>query len=258
MLQLQLTQLPHYVALFTLVFFRILAMLAAMPMLNNIAAAKRSKILLSLLLALIILPFLKINPQIPLFSWQFLQLIFCQLLIGLSAGFVLQIVFQIFVFAGELIATQAGLGFATLIDPQNGTSVPILSQFYSIAVLLLFLSLNGHLWIIHWLLQSFKYWSPWQTVLTQSHWYDLVSLTKILFLNGVLIALPAIISLLLVNIAFAVMTRALPQLNVYSIAFPITLVTAFVIMFLTLPTVLSLASQLLQQGFGVLDGWFIK
>ena len=70
-------------------------------------------------------------------------------------GFMLQLLFNAFIIGGQIIAMQMGLGFASMVDPQNGVTVPVISQFYLIFVTLVFISLDGHLILIKVLAESF-------------------------------------------------------------------------------------------------------
>jgi flagellar biosynthesis protein FliR len=141
-----------------------------------------------------------------------------------------------------------GLGFASAIDPQNGIQVPMVSQFYMILATLIFLSLNGHLLLIDTIYESFRLipvgaaWPaelPWKIVLWGSN----------MFANALLIALPALAALLLINLAFGVMTRAAPQLNIFAVGFPITLMAGFLLIFFTLPTYVVQVGNIFSGAF---------
>ena len=69
------------------------------------------------------------------------------------------------------------------------------------------------------------------------------------FMGGILIALPAIMIITLINIAFGIMTRAAPQLNIFAVGFPTTMAAGFLVIFLTLPNLLPRFLQLIQQAF---------
>ena len=175
-----------------------------------------------------------------------------EMLLGLAMGLILQMVFDTLVVAGQSIALTMGLGFATFIDPTNGTSVPVVSKLYLMLGVLIFFAIDGHLVTLQILVEGFhafpvahKMLAP-QTLLLQVLWGGQM------FIGALLIALPCIAASTLINIAFGVMTRAAPQMNIFSVGFPTTLAAGFVVMFLSLPTLLPRFTEILMDGFAVM------
>ena len=152
-------------------------------------------------------------------------------------GFMLQLLFNAFIVAGQIIAMQMGLGFASMVDPQNGVLVPVISQFYLIFITLLFITVDGHLILIKVLSESFVTMPISSSGLTPTDLRDVVAQASWMFAAGVIIALPAIGSIMMVNLAFGILSRAAPQISPFSIGFPMTIVMGFIIMFVTLPLV---------------------
>ena len=146
-----------------------------------------------------------------------------QMLIGGAMGFAMLMLFQLFVIAGQMISMQMGLGFASMVDPANGISVPVLSQFYLISVTLLYLAMNGHLVAFDVFLESFQTIPISTHGLAPDRYWDLANRITWMFTSAMLLALPAITAVLIVNISFGVMTRAAPQMNLFSLGFPIGL-----------------------------------
>jgi len=142
-----------------------------------------------------------------------------------------------------------GLGFASLNDPSSGVVVPTVSQFYTIFITLLFLAMNGHLVMIEVLAQSFIDLPISQTGLGSEGIWKLLSWASYVFSGAVLMALPALASLLIVNLGFGVMTRAAPQLNIFAIGFPVIMTIGFVIMMVSLPSALPLFESLLDSVY---------
>ncbi len=115
----------------------------------------RIRLGLALAVTAVIVPVLPNLPQVNGLSMQTYIWIAEQILVGISMGFLIQVLFQIYALGGQLIASQMGLGFASVSDPANGVSVVVLSQFYLMVVMMLFLALNGHLVLIEALVRSF-------------------------------------------------------------------------------------------------------
>ena len=153
-----------------------------------------------------------------------------QVLIGLAMGFILQLVFSVLAMVGESIAMSMGLGFASMIDPQNGIQIPVLSSYYVTLATLVFLALDGHLVLIGLLVDSFHTLPIGLESLAREGLWQLVGWASRMFAGAVLIALPALASLLLVNLAFGIITRAAPQLNIFAVGFPMTILLGFVLL----------------------------
>ncbi len=230
-------------------FMRIGATLTAMPFLGAILIPVRVRLGLSLLLAWFVAPLIPPMPEVPLLSLASMLISAQQVLIGLAMGFILQLVFSAFSIAGENIAMTMGLGFAQLTDPQSGTQAPVVGQYYAILVMLLFLALNGHLVLIELLVKSFSGLPVGLHGLSGDSFWRLVGWAAHMYVAAVLVALPALAALLLVNLSFGVITRAAPQLNIFAVGFPMTILVGFVIVLATVPTVEPHVRELLLAAF---------
>jgi flagellar biosynthetic protein FliR len=150
------------------------------------------------------------------------------------------------------MAMGMGLGFATAVDPQNGVQVPVIGQYYIVMATLLFLALNGHLVMIQVLIDSFHSLPVGMIGLGQDGLWSLVGWGSRMFAGAVLIALTAMTAMLLVNLAFGVMSRAAPQLNIFGVGFPVMMGAGFVVLMLTLPTLTPHVSDLLMDAFDLI------
>jgi flagellar biosynthetic protein FliR len=150
-----------------------------------------------------------------------------EMLIGIGMGFAARILFSAVDLAGEFIGMQMGLGFATSYDPLNSSQTPVISEFLGLIGLLLFLSLNGHLIYVATLAESFSAIPIGPNPLGAASWLNLAQLGGKIFSFGLLISLPILVALMITNIALAVLTRAAPQLNIFALGFPLTLLGGF-------------------------------
>jgi len=229
-------------------FMRIGAMFAAAPIFSARSVPVRIRIILAFLIAWVLVPVLPAPPAVDLISGQALVISVHQILIGVAMGFIIQLVFAAFVIAGQSIAMAMGLGFASMIDPQNGLQVPVVSQAFLIMVTLVFLALNGHLVLIDMLAKSFENIPVGMMVPSRDGLWQLVNWGSDMFTGGMLVALPAVAALLLVNLAFGVTTRAAPQLNIFAVGFPVMIMVGLSFMILTLPTLTSHLGRLMMQA----------
>ncbi|MCQ4275360.1 flagellar biosynthetic protein FliR [Stutzerimonas degradans] len=238
MLELSNAQIGSWVAQFLLPLFRIAALLMSMPIIGTQLVPPRVRLYLALAITLVLAPTLGPMPLVEALSVRALLLIAEQILIGVMLGFVLQLFFQVFIVSGQLLAMQMGLGFASMVDPANGVSVPVLGQFFNMLVILLFLAMNGHLVVLEILTESFVT-LPVGGGLSTNHLWEVASKLGWVLGAGLLLVLPAITALLVVNLAFGLMTRAAPQLNIFSIGFPLTLVLGLVIVWIGMADILA-------------------
>ncbi|ATG73207.1 flagellar biosynthetic protein FliR [Zobellella denitrificans] len=192
------------------------------------------RLLLALAITIAVAPVLPPMPDIALFSAAGFLVTAQQVLIGATLGLLSQFLVQTFVTAGQIIAMQTSLGFASMVDPLNGQSAPVVGQFYLMLGTLLFLALDGHLVMIEAIIRSFDTLPVSTGGLSVASWQSLASLLTLLFQAAVSMALAAIVAMLLINFSFGVMTRAAPQLNIFSVGFAVSMVCGLFIMWLTL------------------------
>ena len=247
-------QLNLWLAGFIWPFIRIAAMVTAAPIFNSRQTPVIYRLGLVLALTWVTMPLLPPPPVVSLFSHQALMLLLQQLAVGLIMGFILQLVFGGLVFGGQVVAYSMGLGFASMMDPQNGVQVPVVSQFYLILATLLFLVLNGHLILIDLLFRSFYTFPVGVDGISRSSLSEIVGWGSHLFGAGLLMALPVMAALLLVNLGMGIVTRAAPQLNIFAVGFPITMLIGFALIWATLPNVMENFEVFLDAGFALIKG----
>ena len=222
-------------------FLRALALLSALPLLGTRVVPARVRIALAALVAVAAQASLPEMPVVPLDSWLAFQLVLQQLLIGISLGFAVRLVFAAIELAGEVVGLQMGLNFAGFFDPVTASQTTATSRFFGAIVGWLFIVINGHLLVIAALVESFRSFpaggAPFaflqQTLPHQ--WGAQV------FSTGLWIALPMVAMLSFVNLVLGVISRVAAQINVFAIGFPITLGVGLLGILLTLP--------LMQQPF---------
>jgi len=157
--------------------------------------------------------------------------------------------FQALIFGGQVMAYSMGLGFANMMDTTNGVQVPVVAQFWLILAMLAFVMMNGHLVLISAIVDTFTVIPVATDGLSRSGIWELLSWGSRMFAAGVLMAMPVIVALLLINIGMGVVSRAAPQLNIFAIGFPITLMMGFLLIWVTLPQVMTNFGSLVTEAF---------
>ncbi len=214
---------------------RIGVALMVAPVFGGRLVPKRVRIVMALVITVVLMPTIPAAPAVDPLSAESMLITVQQILIGVAMGLMLQMLFSAVVMGGHTIALSMGLGFSSMVDPQNGVQVPVVSQYYVTIATLLFLVMNGHLALIAVLADSFHSMPISTSGLVREDYMSIFAWGGRLLAGGVMIAIPAVTALLLTNIAFGIVTRAAPQLNVFGIGFPITLTLGFVVMMVSLP-----------------------
>ena len=245
-------QLSQFIGTYIWPMLRISAFYFAVPVIGARTVPARLRIILTLFTTILIAPVLPAAPITSLLSMQGFVMVIQEVLIGLALGFCMQVVMHVFILAGQFMAMKMGLGFAAMNDPSSGVSVTILSQFYLLLSTLLFLSTNGHLVVLQLLIDRFATFPIGGDGMNSAHFSTIVDMGSWLFSAGLLVTLPLFTSLMIVNMSFGVMSRSAPQLNVFTVGFPITLIFGFILMWFTLANFLPVYYDIMEEGIGTL------
>ena len=189
------TQISTWVASFMLPLFRVTSLLMVMPIFGTTLVPRRVRLYFALAITVVIAPGLPPMPEVHALDLSGLLLIAEQILIGAVLGFSLQLFFQSFVIAGQIVAIQMGMGFASMVDPTNGVSVAVIGQFFTMLVSLLFLAMNGHLVVFEVLTESFTT-LPVGGGLMVNHYWELAGKLGWVLGAALLLVLPAITAVL--------------------------------------------------------------
>jgi len=227
---------------------RILALVAAAPVFGNTGVPSIIKVTLGVLLAGIVAPNLPPVPAVDPTSWQGLLILTQELLIGTAMGFCLRLVFAAVEFSGEVASQTMGLSFASFFDPNTSARTSAVSQFLALVATLAFLATNAHLVLIEALVESFYSLPISATPMSLAAPLEMARWGGRIFSAGLQIAMPIVATLLVTNIALAILTRAAPQLNLFGIGFPITLGAGFLVISLALPYMNTPLQNLFNQG----------
>jgi flagellar biosynthetic protein FliR len=241
-------QLEAWLAAFIFPLARILALVASAPVIGNRQVPARVKVGFAMLVTFLIAPTLNIPGNIEASSGPGLFILLQQILVGLAMGFAMRLVFTAIEMAGDIMGMQMGLGFASFYDPLNSTNTQVIGQFLGIIAALAFLSMNGHLYMLSALAESFHAF-PISTQVPSAHAMHTLALWGgSIFANALRLSLPLIAALLITNLALGILTRSAPQLNIFAIGFPITLVVGFATLMLSLPYFAPLLEVFMQAG----------
>jgi flagellar biosynthetic protein FliR len=247
MIELSSEMLQSWVAGLLLPLVRILAFISIAPFFGNKSIAMPIKVAMGILLAVAMAPAIPKIPSFDLLSPEGALVIIQQMIIGLALGFVMQIIFTAIEMSGQISGMTMGFGFATFFDHQSQGSTAVISQFLNILAMLVFLSMDGHLMMISALLESF-YTFPVANSDMMLDGMRIAQWGSQIFTIGLQLSLPVVATLLITNIALGVLTRSAPQLNIFGIGFPITLLTGFLVIALMLPSMTVPYRYFMERG----------
>lgn len=242
------TQLAGWLSMYFWPLLRILALISTAPITSEKQVPKKVKLGLGLMITFLIAPGLP-PIDVPMFSSGALWLAAQQIIIGTALGLTMQLAFAAVRMAGEIIGLQMGISFATFFDPSNRLNTPILAQILNLLAVLLFLSFNGHLWLISLLSDSFHTLPIRSHPLNGNGFMALAKGGSIIFSGGLMLSLPIVTLLLTLNMALGLLNRVTPQLSVFVIGFPLTLSIGILSMGLMMPMVAPFCEHLFSEVF---------
>jgi flagellar biosynthesis protein FliR len=242
-------QLNEWIGFYFWPFIRVTGMLVVAPVFSTRTVPVRIRVMTTVVITLVMAPTLPPMPLLDPFTLGGVLQLANQFMIGLAMGFVLHMIFAAFTVAAQSMGMSMGLGFAMAVDPTNGVQVPVLAQLLVLFATLIFLSLNGHLMIIDTLRESFFTMPVSNRPLSSDAIWSLLSWSKIIFVWGVKTAIPIVVTLLLINISFGVVTRAAPQLNIFAVGFPVSIMVGFWLLNISFPALWPRLVELMESAF---------
>ncbi|ASG63186.1 TPA: flagellar type III secretion system protein FliR [Kluyvera ascorbata] len=251
MLHMTSDQWVSWLGLYFWPLLRVLALITTAPILSERSVPKRVKVGLGIIITFVIAPSLP-PVDVPIFSANALWLALQQILIGIALGFTMQFAFAAVRTCGEIVGLQMGLSFATFVDPGSNLNMPVLARILDMLAMLLFLVFNGHLWLISLLVDTFHTLPIGGEPINSNAFLALARAGGMIFLNGLMLALPIITLLLTVNLALGMLNRMTPQLSVFVIGFPITLTVGIMLMAALMPLVAPFCEHLFSEIFDLL------
>jgi flagellar biosynthetic protein FliR len=216
-------------------FLRVLAVFTTAPVFSMRAIPVRAKVALAFFVALATQASLPDMPVIGFDDPQVMGVVVQQVGVGLAIGFAIRLVFSAVELAGEVVGFQMGLNFAAFFDPTINAQSSAVARFFGQMTSLLFLAMNGHLMVLMAITRSFHSFPLDQNFLETLKQMKLQRLGADLFASALWIALPMIGMLMFANLAMGIISRIAPQMNIFAVGFPITLVVGLIGITVTLP-----------------------
>jgi len=221
--------------LYAFLLARIASFIMVLPILGNKSVPPQAKIGLAALLAVFMFPLVQSQPiTVPLSLVGFIVLIIKEALIGLVMGFITIFIFSAVRMAGEIVSRQMGFLMAKVFDPGFKNQVSIISEFYLIVMLVIYLLIDGHHFLLSGLVHSYKVIPVTAAIKGTGLETEVVEMAAMMFTVSIKVAAPVLVSLLLTNVALGIIARTVPQMNIFIVGMPLRIMIGFLGLGITL------------------------
>jgi len=224
-------------AAFVLVLLRLSMMVVLAPIYRNSSIPAQVKALLALMLAFVIAPQVEYSADMMPMTWfGFIFLGLEELMIGAALALMIRLVLDSANVAGFYMSMQMGLSMLNTMDPQSDTQAPTLAMLVNLFLTLIFLYADGHLLIIKAMADSFKVAPPglinsWRPEI----FTELVMAMTGMYILAVKICAPVVAVLFVVKVAFGIVAKAVPQMNIMFVGIPMYIIVGFSVMGFGMP-----------------------
>ncbi|MCF8564769.1 flagellar biosynthetic protein FliR [Alicyclobacillus tolerans] len=229
--------LNHYSS-YLLILLRVVAFIAVSPILSVRAWPQVAKLGLAAFVALLVTP--QVSQALPSpFSdpGDYMLLALQETTVGILLGLVASMMFSVIDIAGQLFDLQIGFAMANLLDPASGQTQSLTSSFLSVLFTLYFLGMNGLDGLVMAVLNSFKLIPVGQFHMPSNFEQVLLHILFLVMTMALQLAAPLVTALLLTNITFALLSRAVPQMNVFVVGLPVQLFVGLTLLAILMPAI---------------------
>ena len=257
---MSLAQLLQWnLSLFLLVLSRWAGMIMLAPVFGARGVPAMVRLILAASMTVIIYPLIQAtNPSIPIELLPYVAVVIKEGLVGLVIGFLIYLLTAVLQGAGQLIDFQMGFTMGAAIDPVYGFQSPMMGNFQIILATMLMLSTNSHHYLIAAMVKSYAY-IPINPSNLPSNYLFYVQLVSHVFALAIQLAMPIFGALLVSDVGVGLLSRTVPQLNIFAVIFPVKIVFGFVILFLSIPffgeTIARLFNSNMSWVLELYQGW---
>ena len=230
-----------------LVLVRISGIFSTMPVLGSNNIPLQVKIVFILILGLIIYPFINFNEILYYQLSNYVILLSSELLIGLVLGLIGRFMFSAIEFAGTIIGFQMGLSMANVFDPTSEQQISMIARFETAIATLIFFVMDLHLMIIQAIVKSYSLIKPGQASVNNNLTEQIINFSSAIFSIGFQIGAPLIVALFLANMIIGLLSRSVPQIQVFIVGFPLILLLGFIFIMFGTPFFISTIKRMFEM-----------
>jgi flagellar biosynthetic protein FliR len=221
--------------IFFLVLARMSGLFIASPIFGRRNIPAHFKIGFAFFLSLIVVTTYRFSYSVPSNLLEYIFVVIKEFIVGFLIGYISYMIFSAILLAGQIIDNAIGFGMANVIDPMSEIQVPLLGNFLYLYMLVVFFGTDAHHLLIRAVVYSYKLVPIGYESVKREAALSFLKFFSELFLIGVEISLPILMSMLIVDIILAVLSRAVPQMNVFMVGLPIKIAIGFLVLVIILP-----------------------
>jgi flagellar biosynthesis protein FliR len=233
-----------------LIGLRVAGVMSFAPFLGSISVPARVRAVFTLALTALLYPVIH-TPVMALTPSAWTKLALGEVIFGLGLGLCVQFVFEGAQLAGQIGGFQFAFSLVNVIDPQTNVDTPVLSVFHQLIVLLLFLQLNVHHWMLRGLVKSFEFAPPGTLVLSQMAMKELLHDAGGMWVAGVQLATPILLATVLIDVTVGFLSKAAPQMSAIFLSIPLKSLVGYGV----LAVALGMWPGYFEREFAVALGW---
>lgn len=250
--------------IFLLIFCRITAFFVVAPVFSSRGVPNTFKIGLGFFISFIVfLTYGMKQSIVP--DAEYLLIVIREILIGIMLGYIVYLFFSVVQTAGAFMDLQIGFAMANVIDPHTGTSAPLLGNFKYMLMMVIFLMMNGHHYLLTGLMDSYQ-WMPlsnemFSKLMSGSITDYLTRLVGNTFLLAIQVSAPLVVAMFLTDVGLGFLAKTAPQFNVFVIGIPLKLIIGMFLLILLMPGLAAIFERLfsimfesMEQFFGIVQG----
>lgn len=241
-----------------LVFLRVSGLVVSSPLFGRKNLPNMAKI--GFCAALTYLFFMEgVDPNEVIVYDNFLVLVLLcvkELLFGVVLGFISYLFMNLTFTTGQLVDMQMGFGMVSILDVQSNISVPVTGNLLNIAILITFFAVNGHYRLIQIVYATLEAVPVGSVSISGNLAVTAVEVFSMSFLLATNVSFPIIAAGLITEIALGVIIRSVPQLNVFSIGYPIKIILGFIMILVLIPIFIGFTSTIFDEMFVGLEKMF--
>ncbi len=239
-------------------FFMVLGRLSGLFLSAPIFASRqlpgRLKVLIVILLSAVMSSFVPVKYSMSLESpVTFIAAFVAEIFIGYAIGFVAYVVFAAIQLAGQLMDTQMGFSMVNVLDPQSGTQVPLMGNFNYLLALIVYLTLDGHHYLLQAVAQSYNVIPVLGANLGKGFIDIIANLTAYMLVMAVKISAPIVVAILITDVSMGFISRTVPQMNVFIVGLPVKILVGLLALILLMPVYIWFIGILLSQCMKYID-----
>jgi flagellar biosynthetic protein FliR len=239
---------------FILVLARVTPLFIIAPLFSSAMIPGRVRAILAVGISVGLTPVAMHGQHVPSDAVSLAALVVAGLLVGFAFAFALALLMSAVESAGSFVDVLSGFSYGTLINPLNGATAAVMSRFYSLFGTLIFLVIGGDAWTLRGLGRTFQLVPLTQGPRLASLVGGVEQVFATVFTAALEIAAPVLVALLITDVAFGVVSRVVPQLNVFAVGFPTKVAVTLLVAAASLPFVANFISNQLSTSVGAALG----